>query len=237
MYPWRGGLCIWSVVTGSAALAWRLMTLETAPCVEALSEALAWEAFMNTEIHLRRLSHGLAGRRDEHGRQGRVARQFFVGHDQIRGSLGPKRSARRGLGRYLSTTGADHAWRANARSSLWQPAQANPGSGITRAEIHLSIACKLFLSNLKKKTFERWDERINQLITSAKDKKPKNDKGGSKFPVDLRFRRNWNQDTSPLLNSPLACWSYFNREVAEIRRPSIYLDGLCLSSIFSEKDL
>ena len=35
-------------------------------------------------------------------------------------------------------------WRANARSGLCQPANANPGSGITRAEIHLSIACKLF---------------------------------------------------------------------------------------------
>ena len=53
------------------------------PCVEALSEALARHgrpAIMNTDqgqpVHLRRLSHGLAGRqaRDEPGRHGRVAR-------------------------------------------------------------------------------------------------------------------------------------------------------------------
>ncbi|MCY4614156.1 MAG: hypothetical protein OXB94_11135, partial [Nitrospira sp.] len=35
-------------------------------------------------------------------------------------------------------------WRANARPSLFQPAQANPGGGITRAESHLSTACNLF---------------------------------------------------------------------------------------------
>ena len=53
-------------------LAWRLsITLETAPCVEALSEALARHGrpeIMNTDqgqpVHLRRLSHGLAGRQD-----------------------------------------------------------------------------------------------------------------------------------------------------------------------------
>ena len=76
------------------------MTLETEPCVEALSEALARHGrpeIMNTDqgqpVHLRRLSHGLAGRQDcdQHGRQGRVARQCLCrtarADDQIRGSL------------------------------------------------------------------------------------------------------------------------------------------------------
>ncbi len=36
------------------------------------------------------------------------------------------------------------SWRANARSGLFQTAQANPGGDITRAESHLSTVCKLF---------------------------------------------------------------------------------------------
>ena len=35
-------------------------------------------------------------------------------------------------------------WRATARSGIFQPADANPGSGITSAEIHLSTAHNLF---------------------------------------------------------------------------------------------
>ena len=35
-------------------------------------------------------------------------------------------------------------WRANARSGLCHPANAKLGGGITRAESHLSTACKLF---------------------------------------------------------------------------------------------
>ena len=54
------------------------------------------------------------------------------------------------------------AWRANARSSLYQPANANPGGGITSAEIHLSIACKLFketeppLYGISRPTGDKW---------------------------------------------------------------------------------
>lgn len=35
-------------------------------------------------------------------------------------------------------------WRANTRSGIFQPAHANPGGGITRAENHLSTDHKLF---------------------------------------------------------------------------------------------
>ena len=78
-------------------LAWRLsITLETEPCVEALSEALARHGtpeIMNTDqgsqFTSMGLSHGVADRqdRDEHGRQRRVARQCFrrtaLADDQI----------------------------------------------------------------------------------------------------------------------------------------------------------
>ena len=56
--------------------------------------------------------------------------------------------ARRGLDRYVGmlqpAPPAFLTWRANARSGLFQPANANPGGGITRAEIHLSTAHNLF---------------------------------------------------------------------------------------------
>ena len=146
-------------------LAWRLsMTLETGPCVEALSEALAWYAPRDSEhrsgqpVHLRRLSYGLAGRQDcdQHGRQGRVARQCFcrtaLADDQIRGSLPARLPSRLGgasragplCGILQPAPTAFLTWRANARSGLCQPANAKLGGGITRAESHLSTARKLF---------------------------------------------------------------------------------------------
>ena len=70
----RGFMYLVAVVDwfSRTVLAWRLsMTLETGPCVKALSEALARHgrpAIMHTDqgqpVHLRCLSHGLAGRQD-----------------------------------------------------------------------------------------------------------------------------------------------------------------------------
>lgn len=63
------------------------------------------------------------------------------------------REARASIGRYLtsynstsynSTRPHTIAWRADAPSGISHSAAANPGGGITRAEIHLATARKLF---------------------------------------------------------------------------------------------
>ena len=82
----------------------------------------------------------------------REGRCLVLADDHRRGSL-PARLPKRlgGALRSWSLSGvlqpaptAFIAWRANARSSLYQPANAKLGGGITRAEIHLSTARDLF---------------------------------------------------------------------------------------------
>ena len=143
-------------------LAWRLsMTLETGPCLEALSEALAWYGppeILNTDqgsqftavafltaLQDAKIAISMDGK-------ARVARQCFcrtaLADDHRRGSLPARLPSRLGgasragplCGILQPAPPAFLTWRANARSGLCQPANANPGGGITSAEIHLSIS-------------------------------------------------------------------------------------------------
>ena len=109
-------------------------------------------------VHLSGLSQGVADRpdRDQHGRPGRVARQCpcrtALADAHRRGRLPPGLPKRLGgasragplCGIRQPAPPAFLTWRANARSGIFHPANANPGGGITSVAIHLLTAHNLF---------------------------------------------------------------------------------------------
>ena len=162
-------------------LAWRLsMTLETEPCLEALSEALARHGrpeIMNTDqgsqftsvAFLTALQDAkIAISMDGKGawRDNVFVERLWrtIKYEEV--YLRAYRSvseARRGLDRYLAfynpAPPAFLTWRANARSGIFHPANAKLGGGITRAESHLSTACKLFKEIEPPLGIQSWDVR------------------------------------------------------------------------------
>ena len=147
-------------------LAWRLsMTLETGPCLEALSEALAWYGppeILNTDqgsqftsvafltaLQDAKIAISMDGKgawRDNVFVE-RLWRTIQYEEVYLRASRSVS-EARRGLDRSVAFYNRRRPHSSlggqNARSGLCQPANANPGGGLTSAEIHLSIAHKLF---------------------------------------------------------------------------------------------
>ena len=147
-------------------LAWRLsITLETEPCLEALSEALARHGrpeIMNTDQGSQFTSvaflTALQDAKIAISMDGKGAWRDNVFVERLWRTITDEEVYLRAYRRVFG--GASRAgplfgilqpaptafltWRANARSGLWQPANAKLGGGITSAEIHLSTAHKLF---------------------------------------------------------------------------------------------